>query len=169
MQRGFTPILIVLLIGIVGAVIGGAYYFGYDHGWEKSIRSQTPQTSPAPSPIDETVYTEATRSANWKTYTNNKYGFQLKYPEDELLLTSNIWTPFIPSNEPLHFENLYTQRSYPGGPDSIDFSIAVYAKDPTTSLTKWLSKDIQDLKKAKRRSVDEVLNMAYAGETGIFY
>lgn len=35
--------------------------------------------------LDESVYTEATRSANWKTYTNTKYGFEFKYTPDFII------------------------------------------------------------------------------------
>ena len=85
-QRGFAPILIVLLIGIALVVAGGAYYFGLDHGFEKSV-SQTPQiTSPTP------IVSESTSSAdtaNWKTYTNNQYKYYIKYPSNWLTANSD--------------------------------------------------------------------------------
>ncbi len=73
MQKG--QILIWVIVGaLIIALAGGAYYFGYDHGWEKSISSQTSQTpQPTPSPsstVDET--------ANWKTYSGRYFSF--KYP-----------------------------------------------------------------------------------------
>lgn len=72
-QKGLAPILIVILIA---AAVGG--YFIY----QKQIKpvvvpQQTAQpsstnASPAPTGVGEI--------ANWKTYTNTKVGFQIKYP-----------------------------------------------------------------------------------------
>lgn len=53
-KNGFVPILIILLIAILG-VVG---YLGYKNFWPKL------------------------QTAKWKTYTNDKYQFSLKYPED---------------------------------------------------------------------------------------
>jgi len=66
-QKGFAPIIILVLV--VLAVIG---YFGYKN-WVKLKTIATPTPSPAEaSTQDGTV--------NWKTYTNTKYGFSIKYP-----------------------------------------------------------------------------------------
>lgn len=69
-QRGFANILILLVIVAIAAV-GTAYYFGFDHGFEKSVKNIAPTASPSPS-TDET--------ANWKTYSNEEYGFSFKHP-----------------------------------------------------------------------------------------
>lgn len=47
------------------------------------MTTSSPQPSPTPQPTtDETVYTESDQSANWKTYTDAKFGFTIKYPDD---------------------------------------------------------------------------------------
>lgn len=79
-QKGLAPILIVLLIA---AAVGG--YFIYQNQIKPTLPPITQPTpsqiaAPAPTDADTTVNTEASRSANWKTYTNSKYGFSLKYP-----------------------------------------------------------------------------------------
>lgn len=97
-QNGFAPVLILVGILTIAAVVGGAYYFGYDHGWEKSVI-----TSPSPSdanPVPNSTGanrepTGSTETANWKIYTNN--GIYFKYPTDwsiapytsDTLITSN--------------------------------------------------------------------------------
>ena len=76
-QKGLTPMLIVLL---VAAVIGG--YLIYQNQSAKPTSPIITVASPAPTGAAETVYTEDTRSANWKTYTNTRYGYRVKYPSD---------------------------------------------------------------------------------------
>ena len=89
MQKGVG--VIYILVGVlILAAIGGAYYLGKSSTPKPStpVVSQTPKptpsstldTNPAPTGAGETVYTESDRSANWKTYTNTKYGFSFKYP-----------------------------------------------------------------------------------------
>lgn len=65
-QKGLAPILIVILIA---ALIGG--YLLY-----QNQNKPTPQSSPNP------VTSNSAETANWKTYTNDRYGFSFKYPQD---------------------------------------------------------------------------------------
>lgn len=88
MQKGNA--LIFLLVGIfVIAIAGGAYYLG---------RLTTPKTLSVPVPISQTsqstpipssTSTLVDETANWKTYTNSKYGFSFKYPDDLSFTPSN--------------------------------------------------------------------------------
>lgn len=71
-QRGFIPILVLLVVALL------AGYLIY----QKQTTSSAPQPTEQPTPSDETVYNEALRSANWKTYKNSSYGFSLLYPPD---------------------------------------------------------------------------------------
>ncbi len=91
-MKGFFQIW--LIVGaLVILIAGGAYYFGYDHGWEKSTNSQISQTpqpiSPTPSPDASPAPTGAGETANWKTYTNTKAGYSIKYPDDYTLTVDN--------------------------------------------------------------------------------
>jgi len=71
-RQGFTPILIVLII----AILGVAGYFSYKI-YKSPIQPATqPTTSLVPSATPDIT-------ANWKTYTNNQYGFELKYPQGD--------------------------------------------------------------------------------------
>jgi hypothetical protein len=62
-------ILILIIIGVL-IVVGGIYW------WQKSL---TKQSAPTPAPPTTTTPT-SDQTANWKTYQNNKYGFEVKYP-----------------------------------------------------------------------------------------
>jgi len=74
-QNGFAPILILIAIVVVGA-IGGAYYLG-------TKKAPEPQTSTTSSPAVQTTPSPSStpdETADWKTYTNTKIGFVIKYP-----------------------------------------------------------------------------------------
>ena len=89
-QKGQGLILIIVGLVIVAAIAGGSYYFG---------RSSTPKlqnpvvTSPASTQRGEqtpqpTIIPVASPSAtpdetaNWKTYTNTKIKFSIRYPSE---------------------------------------------------------------------------------------
>jgi len=68
-SKGFAPIVVLVLIIIVGIV---AYYFG--------TQKKKPALLITPTPVLTTV--PATNTiANWKTYTNTKYGYSIMYPQ----------------------------------------------------------------------------------------
>ncbi len=86
-QKGFAPILVVLVsLFVVG--IAGVYYFGtLKHTNSQSqtqlVVSQTPKPSTTPSlpPID---------TSNLKTYTNTKRGFTFEYPANLFIIPGQV-------------------------------------------------------------------------------
>jgi len=77
-SEGLAPIAIILIIIGVLAIGGGVWYLGTQTSTQpvaapQPTLSPTPSVSPTPFHVDET--------ANWKTYRNDTYGFELKYPE----------------------------------------------------------------------------------------
>lgn len=77
MQKGFSIIWIILvLVGILILVVVavGSYYFGKMKGvydLETSLGSIPKPSTSTPIPSE---------TANWKTYTDNTFGFSFKYP-----------------------------------------------------------------------------------------
>lgn len=73
-QKGLAPILIIILIALA---VGGYLFI------QKQPKPvSTSQPSPSPIASDEI--------ATWKTYTNNKYGYSVKYPGDKFVSCENI-------------------------------------------------------------------------------
>ena len=105
MQKGFSLILIVLLIAVLG--VGG--YFVYSNYSGNQIKPVPIQASPIPqlTPTDET--------ANWRTYTNTLVGFSIKYPEklsyNEVRLQDSLY-PFMPNVSAIEFVNQNNKREF---------------------------------------------------------
>jgi|SRR3990167_2064798 len=87
--RGFALVVILIVSALVIGIGGTVAYLKYftmtpPPPFPLSSPAQPPSSPTAQSPSpDETVYTEDTRSANWKTYKNSNLGFSIKYPEDK--------------------------------------------------------------------------------------
>lgn len=78
-QKGFAPILIIL---ILAAVLLSGYFI-----YQKQTK---PISSPEPSPLStEAPAKVEDPTANWETYTNTKYGYSFKYPTN-LSIKENI-------------------------------------------------------------------------------
>lgn len=66
-QQGFAGIFVLLVLAL--AIAGGAYYLGTQKGsWKAQEATNTTSTT--------------NQTADWKTYTNKRYGYSLKYPSD---------------------------------------------------------------------------------------
>ncbi len=87
-QKGFAPILILFGILVIVAAAGGVYYLGRSSAKlpdTSPISVPTSQTSVSPTQPPAKTYispspTTINETANWKTYTNEKYKISFKYP-----------------------------------------------------------------------------------------
>jgi len=102
-KKGSPLIIIVIIVVIVAVLAVVAYVFG------AKLLSVKPTTTPTLTPM--VVITPSPTSvvspissltpvdiANWKTFTNEKYGFSFKYPQEYIIKTSDDITgatPFI--------------------------------------------------------------------------
>ena len=91
-QRGFIPIFIAILVAVLA--IGG--YFVYR---SSSLRtgeagvaiSPSPSANPViPSSTANPMQTNTEETANWKTYTNTKRGYEFKYQDSYKLGATEV-------------------------------------------------------------------------------
>ncbi len=89
-NKGFTPILILVVVLIIVA-IAGAFYLGKKNGTVNYLPTPTPisYSSPSASPTQNLTI-------NWKTYSGDIYNF--KYPENYNLDTNSYVTPYLNGN-----------------------------------------------------------------------
>ncbi len=91
--------LTLILLGILGAVLAlfiGGYYFGM-----RQYQSAT-QAVPTVAQIAKPTPTPADPTSDWKTYTNTKYAFSIKYPSTWKLKekTTEIGSDFVNFQSP---------------------------------------------------------------------
>lgn len=74
-NKGFAPILIVLIVVAVLAIGGGAYYLK-----TKNEAAVTKQEQNQAVPLPSQSASSSQELVGWKTYHNDQYGFEFQYP-----------------------------------------------------------------------------------------
>lgn len=131
-QKGLAPILIVLFIALA---VGG--YLLYQK------QQQTIQATPTPTSTPES--TNSAETANWKTYTNIKYGFSVSYPTDDkkeygvlkLLFENNETKQYVGKEELIRLFSFTI--GYPASDAAIIFRL--WENNNQLSVQKWWDKN----------------------------
>ncbi|MDO8570435.1 MAG: PsbP-related protein [Candidatus Daviesbacteria bacterium] len=164
-SKGFAPILIIILIALA---VGG--YLLYQKQ-VKPVATPQPVIQPTSVPTISPSATDSAETANWKTYTNSKYGFSFKYPQDYAIKEEServfyiknkennvfaLWIYDNPNNLSLKdYESKNTNEKTGFGPfvyypnaESVKFQNldAYYTNEEITCLSKcgsyiWITKD----------------------------
>ncbi len=90
MQKGFTPVVLLLLLAVIGGVTIGAFYLGQQINKPIKPSQQPPASSPtqqqalSPTPASKAdanhTPSGSVATANWKMYTIKAVKLQLKLP-----------------------------------------------------------------------------------------
>ena len=138
-----TPIAIIIVI-IVAILAVGAVVLVYQYYWQ-------PQTAPAPPEPS------ADETANWKTYRNEEYGFEIKYPNDWYIYANNSSDVFIQS----------TKEESGGipGPHINAFEIEAKSITLNTTLLQAIQGRVDEIKKAGINFTQE--NIKIGGKDGL--
>src|SRR3989344_2592000 len=75
-QKGFANIVLIVVIVVIVAVGG---YFMFVRKSAPIVQQPTPTTTQTNTPVSPTP-TPQGETANWKTYRDTTYGFEMKYP-----------------------------------------------------------------------------------------
>lgn len=99
-QKGFSPILIIIVIALILVLIGGFYYSSYRSNpvtesqylsevSNKSKMSSTPQNSSYPNDWQLVSKANLDMTKDWKNYTNDQYSFEFMYPKTWVIMTNS--------------------------------------------------------------------------------
>lgn len=112
-QKGFAPILIVVILALIASIAGGAYYLGTKKSetFEQKLSRQNPNapvsfpvsTPSNNKPLPSIPPINTNETANWKTYTGEAYS--INYPSNYKVKEQKqdgwveFYLPKIPSTE----------------------------------------------------------------------
>lgn len=131
--------------GVLGVlVLAGAVFGAYKLGQ----KGTQPGPQPTPTPVAVAIPTPDP-TANWKIYTNTKYGYSIKYPEDWFIKESgNPQEAFIEIHSPTYISM---------GDKGVIFWISA-EKEPNTPIRKWFDKVVaRDPSTIKDLKIEPVL------------
>jgi hypothetical protein len=152
---------IILLLSIA---IGGIFYW-QDKNQQPVINNQqsvvpvvqTPTTQPVTQPADETV--------NWQTYTEDKGGFEVKYPADWFKYENKLCGSKIVLKSPET-----NKREYPEGPSDMPCTllgdIFIYVYNSVSDLSKNKYSSLAEYLASKEENFSQVNKVTVGGLDG---
>jgi len=145
MSKKLIPAIIVIAVLVLGFLL-------FKPSANDEVATPTPTPAPGASPIDTT---------NWKTYRNEQYGFEVKYPSYWYLTARNpVGEPYsnLPAG-PITFTNydLSTLKTpFPQIPSWVKIDIYIAIKSQNWSLESSAKEDFLSPQRIKVSELDAI-------------
>lgn len=138
-QKGFANII---LIAVIVVLVGAVGYFAFvkksepvaERSMPTSITTPIQTTTPAPAPAPA-----PDKTANWKVYSNTRYGFQISYPQIGEVLTGTHYGGGIQATGEIQFAVKYQSQTDMLGPGE---GFVIFSAMPLNSAPK---QNVEDL------------------------
>lgn len=134
MSRGFTSAVIILGVVFFITVATVTFYLGnfsVPQPQKTEVAKITPKSSPTPIPTDETANPDSI-GANWKTYINTAFNYQIKYPNGYTISDQAEQT----KKQTLSDSKICFIKE-----DHCSVTIASYRNTSNLSLEEWVNKN----------------------------
>lgn len=137
-KKGFVIPIIIAIVAILA--IGGGFFViqkkevkapVIDHSYKSSTYSQEEQTQARERAL-QTIIMDETK--DWKTYKNEEYGFEIKYPQDWKIQSREKTFSFY---NPVEWSEKYNQAIYP-------VNISFYSNPDRITGQEWYEKKVSD-------------------------
>lgn len=143
-------VIAILLVGVGGVYAGMQIEKRKVKVWtEPPLAEVTPQpTNNTPQVITETITVKPTgtvdETSNWKTYKNDKYGFEFQYPEKNYTVEGYSLEQYDKaSHVSSHRTNFEKMLGYPAPQDN--FALSLVSKDNQELIRIWVFNNIENL------------------------
>ena len=138
----------IFIIAAISAAVSVIYY------WQ-TVRS-------LPTSYDPIIHKDPT--ANWKTYTNDQYGFSFKYPSDWILNTNANGLVSVSNTTKVDPKLSDLENFADGNNGSIGFMIQKSANPNLLSTRVWFSEYFKDGFSSKPESDEDI---TFSGRSGV--
>ena len=139
-QKSFTNIILVVVIVAFAGAVG---YLTLVRKSTLSAQSPIPIPTTAQAPETQqstsTTKTQSSEIANWKTYRNTKYGYELKYPTQDWYPDNLRGLPVSETDEAFMIAKVFEDNSYviPQSRLYMRFSIIVRSNPNNLTAKEW--------------------------------
>jgi len=146
--------ILKILLVIFGVIMISAVGYGiWKMNQDKKISSKTPELV-----TPQKVQTQEIDTSDWKTYRNEEYGFEMKYPKE--------WKVTEVPEFGVLFEDEYSEEKWPG----VDISspnMASYRPPEEAEIVEWVKKEFGYLEERGYGRIPIAPNIEVDGTLGV--
>lgn len=160
-NRGIAPVAIILIVAAVLALAGGGWYL-YQKVKIPAHNASISDAGGKNQNIKNSVAQDET--AGWKTYRNEKYGFQIKYPDNHTAWKSidQKKEVLIPAGIDSEFIGITEMEKQLFCCEPVTLGITVENGD---NARNWIDKNYQ--KYTSREEIQSIKDVTFAGQGAV--